>query len=405
MTSAFKTVPIAITAFGQADLDERHVEQLRDLANSVPSLSININASDVNSLYSGQLRIRGLPGAEVYFAGAPIDSTDRRTTTGLTHGLSPGYYFDLESLEVYKGAQGTLFGRPSIGGLFAIEPKRPTNSVEGYIQTEAGNYGENKNEFALNVPVVDDKLLVRVSGQMQQRNGYTLDLQNGAHLDNQNYYAWRVGVTLKPSDDFENYLLYDGYWQDSDGSSVILKGVNPNLILSKLNGSGIVLPPGSNAGCLITVTLGGPDFGPLGNLPGGCGNFRVALEPDLQAALARQNRLGPRTIAARTTSGIGKDYLYGFTDNARWDVSDALTIKNIASARITKQLSSFDFTNTGLGVLSYGFPGNNHGWNDNSAQYTEEFHLEGLAAKDRLNWTAGGFFVVRSPDRLRHRGL
>ena len=79
----------------------------------------------------------------------------------------------------------------------------------------------------MNVPVIADKLLVRVAGQMQQRDGYTKNLQDGSYLDDRNYYAWRVGVTLRPTDDFENYFLYDGYWQDSHGASNMLAAINP----------------------------------------------------------------------------------------------------------------------------------------------------------------------------------
>jgi iron complex outermembrane receptor protein len=102
-------------------------------------------------------------------------------------------------------------------------------------------------------------------------------------------------------------------------------------------------------------------------------------------------------VAGRYTSGIGKDYFYGFTDVARWDLSDTLLVKNIAAARITKQLGAIDFTHTGLGVLAYGFAGNNHGWNDNSAQYSEEIHLEGKALGGKLDWLIGGFLLFDHP--------
>jgi len=392
-----QTIPIAITAFSQSDIDRRHIEQLGDLSKVVPSLSVVMNGSDPNSIHSGQVRLRGLPGTEIYFADVPLGSTDNTLLTGLNHSLTPGYYFDLESLEVDKGAQGTLFGRPSVGGLIAITPKHPTDRFEGYVKTEFGNYGEKKDEFALNVPVVSDKLLVRVSGLMQQRDGYTHNLQDDQYLDNQNYYAWRVGVTLKPSDDFENYLLYDGYWQDSNGSSEMLLAANPDNILGRFDDKSQSLPPGSTAGCYFVLTLGGPATAPIGNLPGGCGKYRVGLVPGIADALAQQNALGPRTVSGRITSGIGKDYFYGFTDVARWDMSDTLLVKNIAAARITKQLSSFDFTNNGLSILSYGFPGNNTGWNDNSVQYSEELHLEGKSLGGRLDWLIGGFLLFDHP--------
>ncbi len=391
-----QTVPIAITALSQTDIQQAHIQQLRDLFKVVPGLSISLTSSDPNSLYSGQVRIRGLGGSVIYFADVPVSSTDYSNTTGLTHGLSPGFYYDIDSLEVDKGAQGTLFGRPSIGGLIAIQPKRPTNNFEGYVQTTFGNYGDKENEFAVNVPVVSDKLLVRVAGQMQQRDGYTKDLQTGVDLDNRNYYAWRVGVTFRPTDDFENYFLYDGYWQDSDGTSDVLEKVNPDLILQ------------CNSG--LAVTVGGASFSPApaGNKCGPGGKpaaLRFSLVPGLQAAFDKQQALGVRAIAGRYSSGIGKDYFYGFTNITTWDLNDNLTIKNIAAARVTKQLAVDEFTNTNLGILTIGWPstdggltpGNNNGWNDNSIQYTEELQLQGKSLDDKLSWIVGGFLLLDKP--------
>ena len=58
-----QTIPIAISAFTQADIDRRHVEQLSDLSKLVPSLSVVLNGSDPNAIHSGQVRLRGLPGS------------------------------------------------------------------------------------------------------------------------------------------------------------------------------------------------------------------------------------------------------------------------------------------------------------------------------------------------------
>jgi iron complex outermembrane receptor protein len=388
-----QTVPIAITAFTQTDLEQKHVEQLRDLSKSVPSLAVSQTSSDPNSFFSGQVRLRGLAGTEIYFADVPLSGTDYNNATGLTHGLSPGFYYDLDTVEIDKGAQGTLFGRPSIGGLISIQPKRPTNDLEGYVQTTFGNYGDKENEFAVNIPVIADKLLVRVAGQMQQRDGYTKNLQDGSYLDDRNYYAWRVGVTLRPTDDFENYFVYDGYWQDSHGASNMLAKINPNFPLTGLSASFSPVPLNSPA-CQYTITLAAT--GP-GAPPGGCGIFHIGAFPTLPSLLAEQRALGPRTILGRPSSEIGKDYFYGFTDIATWDITDNLSLKNIAAARVFKQLGVDDFSSIGLPIAIFGFPGNNHGWNNNEAQYTDELQLSGKALNDRLDWRVGGFLLFDHP--------
>jgi len=399
-----QSVPLAITAFSQADLDKQHIQEVRDLGRTVPSLAVSNSQSDSNAPYSSQTRLRGLPGSVIYFGEVPLGTTDYDTTTGLTHGLAAGFYYDLENLQVLKGPQGTLFGKNSIGGLISIEPKKPTNNFEGYGQFTFGNYGDKEFEGAVNIPVVDDKLLVRIAGQRQERDGYTTNALTGQDLDNRDYYSWRVSVTARPTDDFENDFIYDGYYQDSNGSSTILRYVNPKYPLSGLSSSfspvPFKLPNGKpNPACVYTATLGATG---AGTVPGGCGAGSAigyfGLYPNLGQLVQEQQALGVRDELGHSVQGIGKDYFYGFTNTSRWDISDELTLKNIAAARVFKQLSTTDDFGAGnLPILNIGVPGNNQQWGDNSVQYTEELQLQGKALGDKLSWVAGGYLEFDHP--------
>jgi iron complex outermembrane receptor protein len=404
-----QTVPIAITAFSQADLDRNHIQDVQDLARNVPSLAVSNSQADANAPYSSQTRLRGLPGTVIYFADVPLGAADYATGTGLTHGLSAGFYFDLDNLEVLKGPQGTLFGKNSIGGLISIEPKKPTNNFEGYVSAKFGNYNDREFEGAVNIPIIQDKLLVRIAGQSQQRDGYTKDFYTGKDYDNRDYYSWRVGVTFRPTDDIENYLVYDGYYQDSNGSSTIAKYVNPKFVLvadaSKVDPrlgflSNFFPDPKKPA----TITLGnGPSLGGLATDFGGtiaaaqaAGGF--SFFPNISQIVAQQQALGVRTELGHSVQGIGKDYFYGFTDVATWDIADSLTVKNIAAARVFKQLSTTDDFGAGnLPVLNIGVPGNQRQWGDNSIQYSEELQLQGKALNDKLAWVAGGYLEYDGP--------
>ncbi len=395
-----QTVPIAITAFSQAEIEKKHIVQVSDLSKSVPSLAVSVTSSDPNALYSGQTRLRGLAGTEIYFADVPLSNTDASTTTGLTHGLGQGFYYDLDVLEVDKGAQGTLFGRPSIGGLISIQPKRPANDYDGYIKTTFGNYGDKENEFAINVPIVQDKLTVRIAGQMQQRDGYTHDEQTGKDLDDRNFYAWRVGVTFKPTDDIQNYFLYDGYWQDSNGSSNVTTYVNPGKTFASINLPILGATPltlGNGPALSALTSQPATTFGQLLAIKAAGGTPSLSFFPTLGQAFAEQQALGPRSVVGTYSTDIGKDYFYGFTDILTWDIADNVTLKNIAAARIFKELSTDDFVHLGLGLETVGFPGNNHGWNDNSAQYTEELQFQGRSLNDKLEWVVGGFLLFDHP--------
>jgi len=399
-----QSVPIAITAFSQADIQRDRIQQVRDLARVVPSFAVSYSTSDPNAFYSGQVRLRGLAGTFIYFADVPIADTDYSNTTGLTHGLSPGFFYDLQGVEVDKGPQGTLYGRPSIGGIISYQPQRPTNDFGGYLQTTFGDYSDYEEEFAVNVPIVDDKVLLRVAGQMQKRDGYTKDLQSGQYLDDRDYYAWRVGLTLRPTDDLENYFVYDGYWQDSNGGSNVLVRINPNFQFGAvpLPGIGNVPLTLGSAGAQALSALSNPatataTYLALLKTAQAGGQPVLSFFPNVGDLLTKQNALGARAVLGRATSNIGKDYFYGLTNQTTWDITDNLSIKNIAAARIYKQLAVDDFTSTGLPILTIGYPGNNLQWNNNEVQYTDELQISGKAIHDRLDWRIGGFLLFDHP--------
>jgi iron complex outermembrane recepter protein len=348
-----QTVPESISAFSQKDLEEKHIEQVYDLVHEVPSLGMSLAESDPNAPFSEQVNLRGLEGVVTYFAGVPVGKADEVSATGLAHGLSAGNFFDLDHVEVDKGPQGTLFGKNSIGGLISFEPKHPTEDFEGYGKVTVGNYDDHEFEGAVNVPVVPDILLIRVAGESQQRDGYTIDARNGIDYDNRDYYSWRVGVTFRPTDDFENYLLYTGYWQHTNGDAAILVDANPQ--------------------------------------------FPLLAKYPIAAILAQQQALGVRTVVGQPGPAIGKDYFYGITDTARWDIDEAITIQNIASAQITKTLGTANTGGTYLPITFTGNLVNNQGWQDNSVQYTDEVQIQGKSLNDKLSWVLGGYLEFDHP--------
>jgi iron complex outermembrane receptor protein len=305
-----QTVPIAITAFSQADIEKKQIHEMHDLAIQVPSVGSSLSQSDSNGVYSSQFRLRGLPGTVVYLNDVPIGSGDFQPGTGLAHGLSEGYLFDLEGLEIVKGPQGTLFGKNSVGGLISIKAKRPTNEYEGYAKVTFGNYGDKEVEAAVNIPVIKDKLLVRLAVAGQQRDGYTYDLFSKKDLDNKNYQSWRVGVLVRPTDDIENYFSYDGYWQDTNGSSEITKFYNPKFALTTLGALGFPAPLAS-----LPVTTGnGPNllglFNPATAAATAGAAFAaggVSLYPNANALYAQQLALGARAEVGNDFQGIGHD--------------------------------------------------------------------------------------------------
>jgi len=111
---------------------------------------------------------------------------------------SSGYLFDLENLQVLKGPQGTLFGVNSTGGAVLFVPARPTSELGGYIDVTDGNYNARRYQTVVNVPLVNDVLMVRFAADLNYRDGYTINPINGHDYDNTDYQAARLGSCISP---------------------------------------------------------------------------------------------------------------------------------------------------------------------------------------------------------------
>jgi len=117
-------------------------------------------------------------------------------------------FFDISNVQVLKGPQGTLFGQASNGGAIVYEPRKPGEVFGGYVSVGAGNYGRRTVEGGLDVPIIEDKVLFRMSAISDAREGYLLDITtNKDHADN-NYYIFRPSLTIRPTEDIEIYTMY-----------------------------------------------------------------------------------------------------------------------------------------------------------------------------------------------------
>jgi iron complex outermembrane recepter protein len=203
-----QTVPLSVMAITGKELEARQISTGQDLELLAPSLNVSSgNSRDVDRFSIGGqgTTLFGDPGVIAYFAEVPLAS----------NGAGPGFYFDLANVQVLNGPQGTLFGRNTTGGAILFEPQHPTDKFEGW-----GDFGDLANvelKGAINVPIVDGKLTIRVAFDRHTQDGYTKDVSTGKDLDNTDYWAERVGVTFRPTDDIENYLVYYSTYSQNNG--------------------------------------------------------------------------------------------------------------------------------------------------------------------------------------------
>jgi iron complex outermembrane receptor protein len=335
-------VPIAITAFSQEDLRDDNVETATDLQNYVPSLTV----LGLNGPTQENFTIRGLgptgattgggvgggPGVVAYLAEAPA------TASG------PGLFFDLQSLQVLKGPQGTLFGRNTTGGAVLLEPVRPSDNVNGYVEFTSGDFGRKEVTAAGNIPIIPDKLMIRLAGEGEYLGGYTKDIVTGRDYNNRQDASGRIGVLARPFGGFENYLLAQFVHYDDHGPGNVLVALNP----------------------------------------------ASALYPLLAPYLAQQQARGIGLVSYDFAPSDDSKTMT-LIDNAKWQISQRLTLKNIFSFTHLQANGSTDGSATPLPVADL-LGANSGGWTIDQKTLTEELHLSGTAWHKFLTWQTGGYY-------------
>lgn len=185
-------VPIAATALDAEAIEGKVLVQLADLQTAAPSLSIT-NAGQTQSV-----NIRGIG----------LASNSPNATAGVATYVDGLFqppivqfnsFYDLRSIEVLRGPQGTLVGTNSTGGAIFINSNSPElEESTGYAQVGLGNYDAVATEGAVNLPIADT-LAMRVAGFHRERDSFYRDV---GPFDNQagqlDETGGRVGVLWKP---------------------------------------------------------------------------------------------------------------------------------------------------------------------------------------------------------------
>ena len=188
-------VPASVTAFTTEQLQAREIESVLDL---------NVNVPNINSgIFNGQVftTIRGVGFSQGQGTADPavaqhVDGIYLPRTSSLR-----GAYFDLESIEVLRGPQGTLYGRNSTGGSLNLVTKKPTEEFEGRFGLLYGDYDRTQITGLVSGPIAET-VLGRLSFIYDNRDeGYTENLLPGFDdIDDEEIKSIRGALRFLPSD-------------------------------------------------------------------------------------------------------------------------------------------------------------------------------------------------------------
>ena len=168
---SIQAVPLSITAVTQGALESRAATNFFDYGSSIPNLSFGYSGSGNNAGVSSSrsIAIRGIEGDGT--TGFYIDETP------VPDSIDP-QVMDITQIEVLRGPQGTLYGALSMGGTVRVLTQQPnTTNLEivahgSLSDTEHTGQPNYQVDGALNVPLIDNRLAVRVSATHEELGGY-----------------------------------------------------------------------------------------------------------------------------------------------------------------------------------------------------------------------------------------
>ena len=216
---AAQSVPIAITAFGSKQLEALKIRDLGNLSVGIP----NVAMDDIGTFRSvANFSIRGLG---INSSIPSIDPTVGVFIDGVYQGQNAGIVidmFDIQSIEVLRGPQGTLFGRNVTGGAVLINTKKPGDELEFSVRAALdgnpnGDGGTTSYIMGAVGGPVSDTFGARVSVYHSDDNGWFVNLYDGENYGEAKTTIVRPVITWEPSDTLSMILRWEHMKSDGDG--------------------------------------------------------------------------------------------------------------------------------------------------------------------------------------------
>ncbi|MGE5565279.1 MAG: TonB-dependent receptor domain-containing protein [Parcubacteria group bacterium] len=207
-------VPIAISAFTEKSLQEQKIEGGFDLLKAIPNVTFS-----KNNFTSYNFSIRGIGTKAVSATTDPGVAVSFNNVALIQNRLFEQEYFDVERVEVLRGPQGTLYGRNATAGVINVISAKPNlQDFSGWIKGEVGNYHAKRLSAMVNIPLVQDKLAIRVAGALTDRQGY--DYNEGTHhaVNGRDLWSGRITVAFNPTDRFRSNLIWERFNEDDNRS-------------------------------------------------------------------------------------------------------------------------------------------------------------------------------------------
>lgn len=360
--------PVSISAFSGQALEARQVQSVADVGNFAPNVSLSAGANLSGSSASLTAFIRGIGQTDFNLT---IDPGVGMYVDGVYVSRSVGALLDLidvNSVQILRGPQGTLFGKNTIGGAIVVTSKLPSERLEGMVEVATGRFDRFDVRGMLNMPV-SDSLRIRASGALSTRDGYVHRLADGGSMGNENSLAGRLVAEFEPSPKLKFTLSIDGNRRREEGKPVVLLGVDEGI-----------LPPGSpNSGGQFSFFYNKALMAPA------CGAVGAPSPINNPLCFNSQWITGDRDSTWASGPNSSRLDLWGSSLTSEWELP-FMAVKSITAYR---HLHSVFYMDNDATPLPIGATGNDYV----QSQFSQEMQLSGKSLDNSLNWVAGLYYL------------
>lgn len=161
--------PVAVSAFTGESLEALGMNEISDLTKVVPNVDMY---SGNGTTGAGNVFVRGVGARNT---GVNFDSGVGIYVDGVYVSRADGAILDnvdLQSVQVLRGPQGTLFGKNTTGGAILYNTNRPNEEYGGHAEVRVGNYDKLDSKGTVNIPLIEDTLLSRFSLYQTKNDGF-----------------------------------------------------------------------------------------------------------------------------------------------------------------------------------------------------------------------------------------
>lgn len=345
---SLQDVPISVSAFTGETLEEQGLVSVTNLSNVVPGLRISQGSNAANIYMRGVGLTRGGGARTETGVGVYIDNVFVGRGEGQLMDL-----VDIESVEVLRGPQGTLFGKNTVGGAMLINTVKPDSELGGHLDVTLGNLNRRDGKLVLNLPLVEDVLLSRFAVNSVRRDGYAENVVDGKKWGDRDRLGAVAQLRWLASDDVTVDVMAD--WSKTRQMNF------PNDCTVVYRGASFI------ANRLIQPSTGTATYDQLCN---------------------EANALDDNSFASDVTEGYDLD-TWSVAGTVTWDIG-AAQFKSITALReqeVKQNVRENDGTRFNTSLSRFMTP-------DERSQLSQEFQLSGDLMDDRLHYT-GGLFALR----------